>query len=240
MHKILTFFLAVLLTARVLGAQESPFKFEGIIGSRCESIENMNSMAIFFIPYNPVIVEIGAYSGKGTATLARIYPYGTIYAFEPQPEAYSQLVENMKSLTNVTPVKLALNTFNGFAKLNGSGTGASLLYDRTNRSMSQKVPCMTLDDWCYSNGIDHIDFLRIDAGGFEWQICKSSPRILKTVSVIVIKTHVGRVEKPIVKSSKLKELLKKQGFTLLSHWYKVGKTGEAVFVRKCMYDSIFN
>ena len=236
MYKTWLIFLLILLTTVSLKSKNPNFKFEGILGNRCE---NINSLAMEFIPYNPVIVEIGAYEGKITKTLAKTYPYGRIFSFEPQSNAYSQLVENMKLLPNVSTINLAVNTFNGQARLSGSGKKASLL-SMKNKRKGVNVPCVVLDDWCESNGIGSIDFLCVGVGGLEWQICHSSPRILKTISVIVIKTHVEPSNRSIVSSKSLKRKLESLGFKLLSHRYEEGKEGEAIFIRKCMYDSIFN
>jgi FkbM family methyltransferase len=232
--------IAVLLLTIVNVQAENPqFKFEGILGNRSENINNMNGHARAFLPYNPVIVEIGAYTGTGTLDLAASYPYGTIFAFEPDPKAYAQLAQNMQSLKNVFTINLAVNTINGSAILCGNGVRASLL-NLENTASGIDVPCVVLDEWCKYNGVNHIDFLRLDVGGLEWQIFQSSPNILKTVNVLLMKTHLSPSRKSIVSFPLLKSLLENQGFKLLSHWYEEGKEGEAIFVRKCMYDSIFN
>jgi FkbM family methyltransferase len=243
-------FILLALFATVLDTQTeaSLFLFEGVLGTPVKNIRNMNSNVRAFLPYNPVIVEIGAYEGEGTQDLAQTYPYGKIFAFEPHPKAYSLLAENMQFFKNVLTINLAVNTFNGTASLWRNGPCASLLHLK-NQEPRIDIPCVVLDDWCKHHGITHIDFLRLDVGGLEWQILQSSPEILKTVLAIVTKTHMcpfsgfrhPRLSKgSILSYPVLKKLLENQGFTLLSHWYQEGKEGEATFVRKYMYDSIFN
>ncbi|MGL5262975.1 MAG: FkbM family methyltransferase [Candidatus Rhabdochlamydia sp.] len=245
-----TWFILLALFATVLDAQTeaSLFMFEGVFGTPVKNIRNMNANATMFLPYNPVIVEVGAYEGEGTQNLAQTFPYGKIFAFEPHPKAYSLLAENMQFFKNVLAINLAVNTFNGTANLWRDGPSASLLHLR-NQEPKIDIPCVVLDDWCKHHGITHIDFLRLDVGGLEWQILQSSPEILKTVLVIVTKTHMCPFSKfkqsrlsrgPILSYSMLKNFLENQGFTLLSHWYQEGREGEATFVRKRMYDSIFN
>ncbi len=232
--------ITVLLFSVVNAQAENPqFKFEGIWGNRCENIKNMNDKAFAFMPYNPVVVEIGAYTGEGTMGLAQSYPYGTIFAFEPHPKAYSQLADNVRSLKNVSVINLAVNTFNGSANLWGDDARASLL-NLENAESGINVPCVVLDEWCKSNGINHIDFLRIDAGGLEWLIIQSSPNILKTVLALSTKTYLSPSRGHRISFTLLKAVLEHQGFTMLSHWYEEGKEGEAMFIRKCMVDSIFN
>jgi FkbM family methyltransferase len=220
-----------------LHAHASLFKFEGVLGNAVENIQNMNSNAQAFLPYNPVIVEIGAFEGAGTLGLGSIYPYGTIFAFEPHLIAYDHLVEKTHSLKNVSVVHSAVSSWNGIATLYGNGPSASLLPQNSESGVD--VPIVVLDDWCRQHGIDHIDFLRLDAGGLEWQIVESSPDILKGVIVIVTKTYMNPPQASIPSYPILKKRLENEGFELLSHWYQEGKEGEATFIRKCMYDSLF-
>jgi hypothetical protein len=49
-----------------------------------------------FLPPNPIIVEAGAHSGKDTLSMCMLWPSGTIYAFEPIPAIFEQLVERTK------------------------------------------------------------------------------------------------------------------------------------------------
>ncbi len=229
--------LLALLAIYNLHAHDPLFKFEGVLGNAVENIQNMNTNAQAFLPYNPVIVEIGAFEGTGTFSLGSAYPYGTIFAFEPHPLAYAHLVEKTHSLKNISVFQLAVSTWNGTAMLYGNGSTASLL-PKTGKSRVD-VPVVVLDDWCRHQGINHIDFLRLDAGGLEWQIVESSPKILKEIIVIVIKTYMNPPQSSIPSYPILKKRLENEGFELLSHWYQEGKEGEATFIRKYMYDSLF-
>lgn len=220
-----------------LQAQDPSFQFEGILGSPTENICNLNHNAQLFLPYNPVIVEIGACEGQGTVGLGKTYPYATIYAFEPHPETYTHLRENVKSLNHVIPIPLAVAASKGTAKLRGSGPTATLLPFQAGQSYD--VFTVVLDDWCKEQNIDHIDFLRLDTGGLEWQILQSSPHILKEVIVLVIKTYMQPTKPMILSYPLLKLRLENEGFELLSHWYQEDGEGEATFVKKYMYNALF-
>jgi FkbM family methyltransferase len=238
MKKTLT--LAYFLLTIGLHAVGPSYKFEGVLGSPIEHINNMNANIQGFLPYNPVVIEIGAYTGGGTEGLSNGLPYGKIFAFEPNPKAYNELVERTVGRNNVFPINLAVNTFNGSARLYGKDAEFSLLRAPTKHKQAVlNVPCVILDDWCKANEIDHVDCLRLDAGGFESQILQSSPEIFNSVLVIVTKTYFTASNPSVVLYPKLKALLEKKGFELLSHWYQEGKQGEATFVRKYFYDSIF-
>ncbi len=228
-----------------LEADDSFFKFEGYLGSPVTNINNMNFYAQAFIPYNPTIVEIGAYEGEGTFALGVAYPYGRVFAFEPNPRAYALMRDRVERFSNVVPVNLAVSTYNGKAYLNVNPDG---VIERGTYLMPPKhdvsardlvVPCVVLDDWCRDHGIDRVHFLRLDTGGTEYQILLNSPKMLSTALVVVIKTHLHQSNDFVILYPAVKDFLKKQGFELLSHWYQEGIGGEACFVRQYMYDSLF-
>jgi FkbM family methyltransferase len=229
--------LLFVFTSIKLCAIDGSFKFEGILGSPVEDITNMNSFAQWFLPYNPVVVEIGASAGLGSLRLGQSYPYGTVFVFEPQLKLYLDLVENMKLFNNVFPVNLAVSNVSGDVALWGEGINASQIPFLGAKKIN--VPGVVLDQWCKQNDIDHIDFLRLDVGGMEGFILASSPEIIKTILVIVTKTYLQPANSTIYSFAQIKQFLEMQGFELLGHWYQEGKEGEATFVRRYMYDALF-
>jgi FkbM family methyltransferase len=240
------------VTAAVIQAQAcSPgrsFGFEGILGEPVSTIENLNQNAQAFLPYNPTLIEIGAHEGTGTLDLARTYPYGRIYAFEPNPRAFAVLSERVHGQAHVVAVNLAFATAAGEATLHlrpgGEDRDASLLEPRR-RSGGEgvcagvRVRCATVDEWCRQRGLTRVEFLRLDAGGFELQILQRSRTLLETTLVVVTKTYRHKPRAGIVSYPILRLFLEMAGFELLSHWYQEEGEGEAVFLRKALYDSLF-
>lgn len=225
------------------------FKFEGVLGAPVTNITNLNQQAPAFIPYNSTIVEVGAHEGAGTMSLAHAHRYGRIFAFEPNPRPFALLVRRLAGLAHATAIPVAIGPSNGSATLYiPSGTddvSASLLQhgDRAANGSSDtqplRVPVVVLDDWCEQQGLTRIHFLRLDAGGIEMRILQSSPRILSTVLVVVSRTYLGPANAAVISFPLLKQYLERHGFELLSHWYEEGAQGEATFVRRILYDSIF-
>ena len=252
-HVASSWLLLFLMVAR-LEAIDPSYKFEGQLGSATENIHNQNSFAVCFLPYNPIIVEIGAYKGNGTLGLASAYPYGKVICFEPNPRAYEQLQQATQCYRNVYPVNSAVGLVNGetpFYLCKGQDpTGSELeplssllpaLAGQSNQIQDEKiaVPCVLLDSWCQANQIDHIDFLRLDTEGLELQILLTSPKILKTVIVLVTTTSFHRFRESGSLYPQLETFLQGRGFEMMGHWYRSEDRGEAIFVRKEYYDSIF-
>ncbi len=247
-------FSITFLCIHCLSAKTYPAKFDGVLGEVSEITNNRHGTVCYFIPYNAVVVEIGAFEGSGTLTLATIASKGHVYSFEPNPRAYGQLVQVCHQSKNITPIQLAVGTSNGIAKLHIARgiynndfrleSMSSLLEPHSMAISPFKGPTVdvqtvVLDDWCKDNQIDHIDCLRLDVEGLELQILKSSPIILQTVSALVTKTNFFPFRRLTTQFSELEKFLKENDFEMLSHWYHEGLQGEAIFVKKRLYDSLF-
>src|SRR5215471_7021850 len=74
-----------------------------------------------YLPANPVVVEAGAHIGSDTIELATKWKGSKVFAFEPVPEIYRQLVRNTKRFRNVVTVPLALSDRQGEAEIHVSG-----------------------------------------------------------------------------------------------------------------------
>lgn len=226
----------------------SLFKVEGTLGTPVRDINNLNQYAQAFLPYNPTIVEIGAHEGAGTVSLAETYRYGRIFACEPNPRPFAALAARLRTYPHARAVQAAIGAANGAGTLwvppAAQAASASLLppqraADGGCRHRAIPVTVMTLDDWCRRHALSRVEFLRLDAGGFELQILQHASRTLGTALVVVTRTSVGRPGPGTISFPVLRLFLEMSGFELLSHWYQEGAHGEATFVRKVLYDSVF-
>lgn len=68
-----------------------------------------------YLPMNPTIIEAGASDGLDVIYMSKIWPRSTIHTFEPVPELFSRLEQNMKPLANVKTYQLALADKSGIA-----------------------------------------------------------------------------------------------------------------------------
>lgn len=209
-----------------------------------------------FLPYNPIIVEAGAFFGAETYRASKIWPKSKIFAFEPNPYSFEQLQKMIdeQRLSNVKAYPFALNTYNGLAKFNvclgmegtdpNFGYASSLLDLLTCMEIYSKgpqihVPCVILDDWCEHNQIDHIDILRLEVEGMELPVLQSSPKMLKNAKIIYLKTFTHPHRIGMTHYNELRDFLEKSGFVLLSHWYETDIDGHALFLSRELFDAYF-
>jgi 2-O-methyltransferase len=243
----LMFFGFVFSFSRV-ECEQYPARFEGFFG---EYEKRKLDLIAKFLPDDPVIFEAGGHYGIDTIKFAERWLNATIISFEPNPHAFEKLLETTKGIVNIHGYNLAVNNYNGTATLNVCyGTngddpifeGASSLLEPSEwmkihyQGPKIEVPCVILDDWCRENSFDHIDFMWLDLEGLEFHVLQSSPRILDKVKIIYTETNFLEFRKGMTQFKDLKRFLEESGFRMLSHWYFEGLQGDAIFVKR----EIFN
>lgn len=146
---------------------------------------------------NPIVLDVGANTGQSIDFFLKMNSTSEIYSFEPTPNIALTLRERYKDLHNVNIFELAFSDYNGNAELfvsNYSPTNSLLkpntsVYEKFNSSLastlaaSKKETCIveTLNNW-YSNNLvnKHIDLLKIDVQGAEYQVIKGGLEVLKS------------------------------------------------------------
>lgn len=238
MLKILLFIWA----ACFLQAQEYPSRFEGKFEDwKLRPFE----LASLVLPADPVVVEAGAFLGDDTIDMALLWPQGKFHCFEPNPRACEAASKRLSFFPNVQLYPFALDDspamrdfylcWGTYGNDPSFEYASSLLKPTPQMEIHYqgpliKVNCIRLDDWREKEGIGPVDFLRLDAGGAELQILKGSLATLQTVRAIYVKTHFFPFRERIGSFFDLCSFLEKQGFILLSHWYREGLEGTALFI----------
>lgn len=251
-------FLFLVLMALIAGVQclfaaYGDRKYEGREEFRNGHKKNWTRFDVvaFYLPSDPIVFEAGANNGVDSVKLAEQWPLGKIISFEPIPNQFASYQQRAAAYDNMYGYNLAVGEYNGTAKFYVCwGTGgkdpkyegaSSLLKPSEGMKIHYmgpeiEVPCVVLDDWCRENNVDHIDFMWLDLEGFELQLLKSSPNILKTVKVIFTETNSFRFREGTTLYPMLKSFLKSQGFVMVAHWFMEGIQGNAVFVRQELLD----
>ncbi len=224
--------------------------YEGTSTFRGYGGANLNFL-VQLLPYNPVIVEVGAYCGAETARAAQIWPRSQIHALEPNPRAFSELEKMVaeKKLENVKTYNSAVHDHDGMALLHlyRGPFGEDLSYEHESSLLplehidcpKLEVACYTLDHWCQQNGIHKIDLLRLELEGSELQVLQASPEILKHVKVIYVQTFFYPYREQTTNYFLLKDFLYKANFVVLAHWYSPGGRGNAIYVSQELFDAYF-
>jgi FkbM family methyltransferase len=146
-----------------------------------------------------IVFDVGANIGEFTILLSHVVgPHGKVHAFEPVPETFQKLSQNIAKSPLKNQVVLnrcALSDHLGNAKIYvpisdlpfSGDTEASLTGHTSVCWESQQVKCFdchldTLDNYVEINHIDKIDFVKLDVEGAEMLVLRGMKNILQSPS----------------------------------------------------------
>lgn len=139
-----------------------------------------------------IVFDIGAHIGTFSIFAARAASHGTVYSFEPIPENFNILQENIKlnRVTNIQLIPFAVTDQKGEKNLliSASSPGVGSFYQ--DHGTKQRVSSTTLSSFIQDNHIPHIDFLKMDCEGAEYDILFHCPQpVLRSIKKISMEYH---------------------------------------------------
>lgn len=136
-----------------------------------------------------VVVDVGAHIGDFSLEAASLCRNGRVYAVEPVAE-FSKMIQINRLLNefeNIEIVTAALGAFEGVVRINLAGSSSSLHWE--SGDSFQEARQTTLARLMSDYRIDHIDLLKMDCEGSEWDVLPNSRKILPKVSQICMEYH---------------------------------------------------
>lgn len=120
-----------------------------------------------------ITLDIGAWNGVHSLYMAHLSR--VVYAIEPDPTAYRELLANCESnpALSVIPIQCAISNVSGTAKIMTQGNSLSSILDNVQTGYNCKnlvdVPCFTFKDFLdkYKISVDDIGFIKMDVEGAE-------------------------------------------------------------------------
>ncbi len=207
-----------------------------------------------FLPEDPNILDAGAFDGTDTVAMAKMWPKGMVYSFEPVAEIYHWLSDKTRNLGNVRCFSIALSDQIGYQKfflsedpLNPGVNfqSGSLLEPKDHLKHSHIVfkkeaivPTITIDKWAELYGISKIDMMWLDMQGMEFDVLRASPNILKTVKVIYTEVEFVEAYAGQGQYEDIKDFLEQNGFVEYAKNFDkpghggYGWFGDVMFVRR--------
>ncbi len=163
----------------------------------------------FVIKDDDIVVDLGAHIGVFTVFAAKQARNVKVYSYEPDPENFKLLLENLRLNRlehKVKSFRLAISNARGAIPLYINDLGMSSLSSKSKRYLT--VEAITLGDIFNLNSLDKIDFLKIDIEGAEWNVLKAAERndYLNRIEKIAMECH------SVKDTLRLKTLLKNFGF----------------------------
>jgi FkbM family methyltransferase len=168
-----------------------------------------------------IFFDVGANIGDYSKLLSTNFPSSTIHTFEPNPNTYKLLCKNLPK--NIITINKALGDETKSEKLytlkNNTTSVRSTSDERIIKAMepteevvSFDIKIETLDNYCVENKIDKIDFLKIDAEGYELEVLRGGKNLLKQSKIGVIQFEFNEV-------NTIKRIFLRDFFDLLAKQY---------------------
>jgi FkbM family methyltransferase len=146
-----------------------------------------------------VILDVGANSGQTTRQYRAIFPNAQIYCFEPQPDLCRQIEAQFQRDPKVSVYACAVGAAEGTANLylNAKRATSSLLAPDSNHlspgystmlknEAVQAVSVITIDAFATSKNLTHIDLLKMDIQGGEYEALLGAKDLLSQSCIDLI------------------------------------------------------
>ena len=167
-------------------------------------------------------LDIGANIGIYTMFLSRfVGTSGKVYSFEPIPETYHFLKNNIKKLNldNVTVLNTAVSDYSGkvlmevpkYDKAGDNYYEARIVSGPVKNLKSFEVDSCTLDQ-LFKKYNFHPAFIKCDVEGFEWNVFKCAENLIKKTGPVLLIEINRELNNPDNKTKKLLEFLKKNEY----------------------------
>jgi len=145
----------------------------------------------------PVIFDCGANIGIATLFFKWLYPKSTIYSFEPDPQTFSLLTQNINinHFKNIHLQNVALSEkedkINFYISNKSPGSLKMSIHEERSRGAKVEVDSITLSSFIKKLNLPKIDFLKMDIEGSEIVVIEEMNKngSLEIVDKMVIEYH---------------------------------------------------
>jgi len=176
-----------------------------------------------------VVFDVGAHVGWFTMCWKHWCPAAVVHAFEPTPESFGRLEQNVSSLPNVTCIAAAAGATAGEATLNqlaDSRVSNSLLepdqgawqaiHYQTGAVQTVTVPVVRLDEHARAHGVERLHLLKIDVQGFELGVLEGARDLLTRTDHVFVESAIRPLYKGAARFDQVFDFLVEQGFHLMA------------------------
>lgn len=163
------------------------------------------------------VIDIGGGIGDFVVYVASQHPDNVIYTFEPDPEAFSLLEENLRlnKVTNVKAFPQAVWSQSGDLVIESRTQQSGPIAPETPSTQKTTAPSVSLADAFDHIGLAHCNLLKIDCRGAEYEILLNTPDgILSRTERIIMQYHDDRAKSS---HKDLRQFLTAKGFAVKTY-----------------------
>jgi FkbM family methyltransferase len=187
------------------------------------------------------VIDVGANTGQFAVAAAKIFPNVEVHSFEPNPACAHALIRNVRSLPNVKVHQLALGDTAGEVEfhVNSHSHSSSILplsvnhkeaFPHAREVRTIQVPVSTLDKVFEASTFVRPVLLKLDVQGYEAQVMRGAPELLKRVDFVVLETSFKPMYEGELLFTEIAQLMAEFGFAFSRPvgWLNDPGTGEII------------
>jgi len=170
------------------------------------------------------VVDIGAHSGEFSSAICEVLPHVEVFAFEPLPECYDQLLKKFGKNGVVHVFQTAVGDSRGevqfwrsdFSKSSSLLPMSSLhqsAFPWSARNRPIKVQLATLDDFADKITFGSKSLLKIDVQGFEDRVLRGAQKVLQSVDYVLVEVSLAPLYEGQSEFHTIYDLLLQSGFS---------------------------
>jgi len=174
---------------------------------------------LFGVKDNLIFFDVGANAGSFIKVSKKLCN-PTIHSFEPHPFLSKFL---KKTYDDIIVNELCVSDTNGESYINipSLSVGISSMVNRkifndlkkTQDVFNLKINTITLDTYCQNNNINHIDYIKIDVEGFEYQVLNGCRHLLDSGKISAGQFEIG-IEESGYSTIDIINLLENRGYVI--------------------------
>jgi FkbM family methyltransferase len=162
-----------------------------------------------------VLFDVGANVGQSTMLYARHFPDATIWAAEPTDDSFAALERATAALPGVRPLQLAFGESAGKVRMTMESTSTrNHITSAPVSELVREVRIDRLDAFCAAQGIDAINFLKVDTEGHDLEVLKGATGVFPRVDFVQTEVSMNRYNRFHVPFQDVFDFMSDQGFML--------------------------
>ncbi|HSA34553.1 MAG TPA: FkbM family methyltransferase [bacterium] len=159
-----------------------------------------------------LVLDVGANQGDYAAEVQKVNPACRVVCFEPNRDLLPAL--QGRRIAEIHTTAVGDTGDNITIHINTADPSQSSLFRRSSDTVERRVPCVMLDDFCVSRGVERIDMVKIDTEGNETAVLRGMRHLIERSVADMIQFEYGGTYRDAGTSLK-------EAFDLLSEQYIV-------------------
>jgi FkbM family methyltransferase len=163
------------------------------------------------------VVDVGANTGQSALAFRRLFPQAHIYSIEPVAAIFAELQRNIRHLDRADCFNLALGASAGEVLVHTYDIGQLCSIDHADgASGAERATMTTLTAFAEGQGLEAVDFLKIDVEGHELQVLEGARDVLAAwrVGFILVETGLDDTLPRFTPLARVQHLLRPLGYEL--------------------------